>query len=266
MKRLEAHPAAKVFPMLGPDEMAALRGDIKKNGLRHPIVMFEGMILDGRNRYEACRLAGVEPCFVEWDGNGSPFDYVWSVNCERRHMSAGQRAAIRHQMDIESGAWEAARKNAKARSGKRTDLGATLPPGSRKTKEGLAESVDVSVRTAQKAITLAKDDPVAFQYVVEGSETLERASKALARKKAQKARRDELDAPEGLEKDARRFAVLMTELGRRCRTLAGAADEARELLTRNQFRTHGLASTISKAGILTLRNALTQLIEAGEAR
>ncbi len=72
MKKLSLHPACKLFPQLPKDELKALAADIKANGLQNSIVLYEGKILDGRNRWLACRIAKVKPTFVQWNGSGSP--------------------------------------------------------------------------------------------------------------------------------------------------------------------------------------------------
>ena len=44
------HPLANLFPLIEGDEFAALVEDVRANGLLVPIVLHEGMILEGRNR------------------------------------------------------------------------------------------------------------------------------------------------------------------------------------------------------------------------
>lgn len=90
---------ADVFPMMADDELAELAADIKANGLREPLVIAEiadgdgvlqDVLVDGRNRRAACKIAGVEPTTRQLEGD--PTAYVLSANIHRRHMTKGQRA------------------------------------------------------------------------------------------------------------------------------------------------------------------------------
>ena len=98
MKRLTYHPACLLFPGLRKEELRELADNIKRNGLLHDIILLNGQILDGRNRYLACGIAGVEPKFVEWQGSGSPTEWVISENLIRRHLTSSQRAVIAHDL------------------------------------------------------------------------------------------------------------------------------------------------------------------------
>jgi hypothetical protein len=91
--QFEFHEMANLFPMLDADELKALASDIFENGQRERITLFEGKILDGRNRYIACLHAGVEPLFTEYNGR-HPVDYVVSLNLKRRHLNESQRAMV----------------------------------------------------------------------------------------------------------------------------------------------------------------------------
>ncbi|HEY1088570.1 MAG TPA: ParB N-terminal domain-containing protein, partial [Archangium sp.] len=64
---LKPHPAAELFPMMSEGELNDLAKDIKDNQQKRPIVLFEGKILDGRNRYEACKRAGIAPTVEQWN-------------------------------------------------------------------------------------------------------------------------------------------------------------------------------------------------------
>jgi len=97
MRRPPLHPACKIFPALGQDELQELADDIAANGLRNAIVMYQKKILDGRNRWEACKIAGVEPRFTEFDGD-DPIGWVVSQNLVRRHLTASQRAVVAYEL------------------------------------------------------------------------------------------------------------------------------------------------------------------------
>lgn len=82
------HPLAEAFPMLTGRDMADLSRRIGRQGLRNPIVLFEGKVLDGRNRLAACEAASVRPRFTEFKGNEEEArEFVWDQNGERRHLT-----------------------------------------------------------------------------------------------------------------------------------------------------------------------------------
>src|SRR5262245_9108090 len=89
-QELRSHPLADIFPLMEGVEFEELVADIKANGLREPIVMFEDKVLDGRNRYRACAAAGIEPTFTLYQGD-NPAAYVISANIRRRHLTAEQK-------------------------------------------------------------------------------------------------------------------------------------------------------------------------------
>ena len=67
--KMKNHPYADLFPMMTTVELEALAADIAENGLRHPIVRYQGVVLDGRNRLVACEKADVKPTFEDYEGD-----------------------------------------------------------------------------------------------------------------------------------------------------------------------------------------------------
>lgn len=86
------HPYADKFPMLSDAELDDLADSIVSVGLVNPIVVDRaGLVLDGRNRLEACSRAGVEARTTVYEGN-DPAEFVIACNVTRRNMSTGARA------------------------------------------------------------------------------------------------------------------------------------------------------------------------------
>jgi hypothetical protein len=94
MTELEAHPITEIFPLMQGEEFDQLVEDIREYGLQEPIWLHpDGRIIDGRNRYEACLEAQIEPRRRTWSGEGSLVSFVASLNLHRRHLTSSQRAA-----------------------------------------------------------------------------------------------------------------------------------------------------------------------------
>jgi ParB-like chromosome segregation protein Spo0J len=92
----EPHPFSAMFPPITAEDFDKLVDDIKKNGLLQAIVVYQGKILDGNNRYRACLQARIKPRFTELveAGDAQAQAYVISANIHRRHLSLEQRREI----------------------------------------------------------------------------------------------------------------------------------------------------------------------------
>ena len=91
------HPLADLLPLIGGVEFDRLVDDIAKHGLLNPITLYQDQILEGRNRVRACRAAGVEPRYVEFEGR-DPAAFVFSQNLARRHLGPSERAMVAARM------------------------------------------------------------------------------------------------------------------------------------------------------------------------
>jgi hypothetical protein len=91
---IKVHPLADMLPMLPDDKFTDLVASIKKNGLFYEIVLGDvdgvEMLLDGRNRLKACKVAEIEPRFRKLDGQ-DPLDFILEIANARRDLTLGQR-------------------------------------------------------------------------------------------------------------------------------------------------------------------------------
>jgi hypothetical protein len=85
------HPLADAFPLIEGGDFGELVADIDNNGLLSPVVMYEGKILDGRNRWRACQRLQIPHTEKQFTGD-DPAAFVWSVNAVRRQLTPSQKA------------------------------------------------------------------------------------------------------------------------------------------------------------------------------
>lgn len=149
---MEFHEYAGIFPLLEGREFAELCNDIKANGQREPIWVYEGKILDGRNRFRACNAVGVTPRTAPYTGD-DPLAFVISLNLHRRHLSESQRGMV-------------AAAIANMAQGERTDVepSANLQKVS---QSQAAEMLNVSPRTVAAAVKVRDEAAPELVHAVE---------------------------------------------------------------------------------------------------
>lgn len=93
-KTMQRHPLSEMFSLpISPEEREALRAHIKTNSQLHPILTYEGMVLDGWERYTACLEVGVTPEFKKYEGP-NPASAAFGANVLRRRLSSVQKALM----------------------------------------------------------------------------------------------------------------------------------------------------------------------------
>jgi ParB-like chromosome segregation protein Spo0J len=138
------HPMAELFPSMSAADLAAFTADIRAHGVREPIWLYEGKILEGRHRYRACIALGRECPTREYAGD-DPLGFVVSKNRHRRHLSQSHRALV-------------AAKLANMRQGERTDL-RPLAHLHKVSQADAAALLHVSPRSLAEAARILREAP-----------------------------------------------------------------------------------------------------------
>ena len=95
--KIEYHSIANTYPMMSKQSFNNLVGSMEDKGFdkNHPIMLFEGKILDGRNRYQAALEAEEEPIFTTFEGTfDEALEESRRLNSFRRNLSSSQKAMV----------------------------------------------------------------------------------------------------------------------------------------------------------------------------
>jgi len=147
---LPIHELAKLIPETGPQDYERIKESIRVNGQQVTSWTFQEKLLDGRTRQKVAKELGLKFAVREWQGAGSPAEFVIAVNLDRRHLTTSKRAmaAANFKPVLE----EEARKRMLA--GKAADPVANLPQG--KARDQAAKIMKVSPRSVETASTVRK--------------------------------------------------------------------------------------------------------------
>jgi ParB-like chromosome segregation protein Spo0J len=160
-KPLEFHPIANIFPMLEDESVGfeALVDDIKARHQQDQIVTYEGKILDGRNRYRACKQLGITALLIREYHGEDPVGFVLSANLHRRHLNEAQRALV---------------------AAKLANLGVGANQNSEGTSiEVAAKALSISRASVERAkVILTKGDPSLIEAVQQGAVSLAAGAQA----------------------------------------------------------------------------------------
>ena len=219
-----------IFPNAAPDDYQRLLDDMRANGYdtTMPIVLYQGAILDGWNRYCAATELGLTPATVEFDGDdGAALEYTLRTN-KRRNLSSSQWAAVAVQADELMQSIQDAVEAARLAKQKANAANQYTKPSDNKLSEGKDEhATKVATKAAElfntnrtyinEAKKLKESNQEAFDKVLAGEATITQVKREIkeqqreARREENRAKVADVVAPAQIVEASARFATIVID-------------------------------------------------------
>lgn len=166
-----------LIPPLSDDEYERLEKSILSEGVRNPIITWNGTIIDGHNRYHICEEHGIKCPQRERDFPSREAAKIWIIENQfgRRNLSAYDRSALALQLEPLYAA------EAKRRQGTRTDLvqNSAPSPESGKTIDKLANLAGTSRDTIRKVKVIEAEAAKGNETAIEAREAVKSGEKSI---------------------------------------------------------------------------------------
>lgn len=195
------HPLCSMFPPISDEELSLLAESIRANGLREPVVMIGDLVLDGQNRIAACKLAGVDPHYREFNGS-DPLAFVLDVNLHRRHLNTAQKAQIASRLATLTHGGDRKSQSAQQNQiiGQLFDL----------TIEEAAKRCDTSTDAVVKYRRVESSDPDLAERAVRGHVTLNAAVDLINSRQAKLSAMPKTNTERDVTKDSKIVEAVIT--------------------------------------------------------
>ncbi|WP_243211226.1 ParB/RepB/Spo0J family partition protein (plasmid) [Klebsiella pneumoniae] len=196
MIEYDFHDTANAFPYISGDAYDTLKEDIRINGILEPIYLFEGKIIDGRNRYRIAKELGLNDIPTQEYEGDNPVGFVQSMNLHRRQLTPSQKAA-------------AAAFLAEFKQGQHID------EEEYETQEAIAKKLGISRRMVVEATSLKKNaDVELIERVKSGDISLHNAT-AIARLNAEDQKSIVGEGAERVKEVAKKIKAMTKGKGRK---------------------------------------------------
>ena len=202
---------ADLIPPLSIEERGELENSIMDEGCRDAICVWNGVIVDGHNRYEICkrRKRAFRVKEMSFDNDEAAVAWIIRNQFGRRNLTAMQRAELALKLK------EAVAAEAKKRQVSQLKKGAEKPVPQKsaerksgETRDELAKMAGVSHDTIAKVEKIvAEAEPEVVEATRRGEMSINKAYQTVAPKKLAQEPQDgfaivaDVDAPEGEERD-----------------------------------------------------------------
>lgn len=197
------HPLANLFPAMGESEFAAFVEDIKANGVREPVWIYEGRIIDGRHRFVAATENNILCPEREYEGS-DPLGFVLSLNLSRRHLNESQRAMVAAKIaNLKHGQKKSDSENSlsQADAAESLNVSVDLVKFAKKVQESAVEEVVGAVERGELSVSaaakLADKTPEYQERVMQKLNNGEASKPTEAMRQIRHEERPNVKAPDG---------------------------------------------------------------------
>lgn len=196
-----------ILPEMKEEAYVSLKNDIEKNGFdnKFPIYIYEDEIIDGWNRFKACKELKVTPIYKHFTGSSlEALTFILRTN-NRRDLSSSQRACLAADSDeiIETLTKEIEEERRKKISeARQNEMREKIPSSKRdesKVTTKLAQTFGTNSRYVSDAQRFKKENPEVFEQIKNGTINISEAKKE-EKKEIQIQERKRL-AEEGAKKE-----------------------------------------------------------------
>lgn len=178
-----------LYPELVGEAFERLKENVKAGfDKTFPVIVYEGAILDGWNRYRACKATGVEHVEKEFRGNDQEaIDFVFRSN-ERRDLTASQRAAL--AAEYEPIIASTMKRGRPSKDEEKTQKIADLS----ESRQIAGEKFGVNKSYVSEAKRIKEDEPEIFAKLKSGEISLQEVKEEMkAKVKAERIKQENID-------------------------------------------------------------------------
>lgn len=232
----QQHPLSAAFPAMSTEDFQGLKDSIENIGVQNPITIFEGMVVDGWNRYKAANELGMDCPSKELDAWIDPVAFVRAQNKDRRHLPLSAWALI----EVSLREWKPSHRPDKGELSSRLQA----------SNQEMADAVGVTKRTIQQAKAVQSNaTPEVIAAVKSGEIGLPKAAaiaklpkeeqaaaiaKPIHKKEAPEPQQQEEDEYTELDALADQVRDLQAEVARLKLLVPAEADEGNDMLKEMQ--------------------------------
>jgi hypothetical protein len=175
-----------LIPPLAPDELAQLEANILRDGCRDPLVVWDGILIDGHNRHEICAKHRLPFETTEIVFESRAHARIWM-----RHNQAGRRnLSTAWRLDLELGnkkdlleIGKAAKAHGMTAPGKtlvsQNDISEAQTPAPVSTRATIAKAAGVSTGQVGMAEQIKKKAPELWEKAKQGEVSISGAYKEI---------------------------------------------------------------------------------------